>query len=123
MAVWAGQAHGVDVGWSAVFPGDDVVYLTAFGTGGAACASTVPVAGNDRFDLSFGCVSMGASHPDGFTFTVKDNTGDSSSTHQTFQHCLRQGFTTNDLRDSRRVIISKPFDIGHCDEFRYRPLR
>ena len=85
----AGETHFVDVCWSALFPGDDVMDLAAFGTCGAVFASAVPVTGDDGFDLSFGCVSMGASHPDGLSFTVKDNPGDSSGTHQPFQHGLR----------------------------------
>ena len=88
VAVWAGETHFVDVGWPALFPWDDVVYFASFRTGGAACASAVPVAGDYGFDLSFGGVSMGASHPNRLTFTVKDNPGDSSGTHQTFQHGL-----------------------------------
>ena len=89
MAVWAGETHFVDVCWSAVFPGDDVMDFAAFGTGGAVFACAVPVAGDDGFDLGFGGVSMGASHPEGLSFTIKDDSGDSSGTHQTFEHCLR----------------------------------
>ena len=33
MAVWAGEAHGVDVCWSALFPGHDVMDFASFGTG------------------------------------------------------------------------------------------
>ena len=89
MTVWARQTHEVDVGWSALFPGHDVMDFAAFRTSGAACASAVPVAGDDGFDLGFGCVSVGASHPEGLALTVENNPGDSGGAHQTFQHCLR----------------------------------
>ena len=89
MTIGAGETHGVDVGASALFPRDDVMDFAAFRTCGAAAACAVPVAGDDGFDLGFGSVSMGASHPEGLSFTVKDDSGDSSGTHQTFEHCLR----------------------------------
>ena len=89
VAVWAGETHFVDVGESALFPWDDVMDLAAFGTSGAACASAGPVTGDDRFDLGFGWESTIASHPDGLSFAVKHNSGNSGYTHQAFEHCLR----------------------------------
>ena len=116
VAKWAGQTHGVDVGESAVFPRHDVMDFASFRTSGAARASAVPVAGDDRFDLSFGCVAVGTSHPDGLSFTVKHNSGNSRGTHQTFQHCLRQRFTPDDLSDPGRVVGSEAFNVSYRDE-------
>ena len=68
VAQGAGEAHFVDVGESALFPGHDVVYFAAFWTCGAVFACAVPVTGDDGFDLGFGGESAVASDPDGLSF-------------------------------------------------------
>ena len=45
----AGETHFVDVCEPAVFPGNDVMNLAAFGSCGAVFACAVPVTGDDRF--------------------------------------------------------------------------
>ena len=93
-----------------------MVDFAAFGSGGAVFASAVPVSGDDGFDLGFGGVSVGASHPEGLSFAVEHHAGNGRGADEPFQHSLRQRFTANDLSDAGRVVAAEAFDVGYGDE-------
>ena len=65
------------------------MYFAAFGSGGAAFASAVAVAGDYGFGLGFGGVSVGASYPDGLSFAVEHDPGDRGGADEPFEHGLR----------------------------------